>query len=66
MPKSTGDSGGFAEMYLLARSFQISKMLEIAAALELADRVEEESKPAGELAQECGADPAMLLRLCLR
>ena len=64
MPKSNRDGGAFAEMALIVRSFQISKMLQIAATLELADRIKDEAKPAGELARECGADPAMLLRLC--
>jgi O-methyltransferase domain len=64
MPKSHRDGGAFAEMALFVRSFQISKMLQIAATLELADRIKDEAKPAGELARECGADPAMLLRLC--
>ena len=64
MSKSCQDGGAFAEMALFVRSFQISKMLQIAATLELADRIKDEAKSADELARECGADPAMLLRLC--
>jgi hypothetical protein len=64
MPESTREAGAFAEMALVVRSFQVSKMLQIAAALELADRIEGGSKPVVELARECGADPAMLMRLC--
>lgn len=64
MSKSRQDGGAFAEMALFVRSFLISKMLQIAATLELADRIKDEAKSADELARECGADPAMLLRLC--
>jgi hypothetical protein len=55
---------GFADMALLVRAFQVSKMLAVAASLELADRVQDGPKPVTTLAADCGADAAMLLRLC--
>ena len=64
MSKTTSDAEGYAEIALLIRSFQISKMLEVAATLDLANRIGNECRPAAELARECGADPEMLLRLC--
>lgn len=64
MPETSGDHDAFAEMLLLARSFQLSKMLGVATSLELADRLDDKPRPASELAEECGADPGMLLRLC--
>ncbi len=59
-----GDRDGFAEMALMVRSFQLSKMLQVAAALQLADRVDGAPRPVASLASECDADPVMLLRLC--
>jgi hypothetical protein len=63
---SISDDGrdGFGEMALMVRSFQLSKMLQVAAALQLADRVAEGACPVTRLASECDADPGMLLRLC--
>ena len=61
-PNETSDS--FADMAFLARAFQLSRMIHVAAALELADRITEDSKPITALALEAGAEPAMLLRLC--
>ena len=63
---STGDhdDDGFGAMALMVRSFQLSRMLQVAAALELADRVADGPRSAGTLATESGADPTMLLRLC--
>jgi hypothetical protein len=58
------DRDGFAEMALMARSYQLSKMLEVAAALELADRLDGGPRAVTGLATECDADAAMLLRLC--
>jgi O-methyltransferase domain len=55
---------GFAAMGLLIRSFQVSRMLEVAASLELADRIDDKPRQIRELAGECSADAAMLLRLC--
>jgi O-methyltransferase domain len=57
-----GDS--FADMAFLARAFQVSAMIQVAASLELADRVAEGTKPITALALEAGAEPTMLLRLC--
>lgn len=54
----------FREMDLLVRSYQLSKMLEVATAIGLADRVDKVPRSAEELASECGADNTMLLRLC--
>ena len=48
----------------MVRSFQLSKMLQVAAALQLADRVAEGPCPVTRLASECDADAGMLLRLC--
>ena len=59
-----GDRDGFAEMALMVRSFQLSKMLQVAAALQLADRVDGEPCSVTTLASDCDADAAMLLRLC--
>jgi hypothetical protein len=52
------------EMTILARSFEIAKMVEIAATLGIADRLDNGPRPFAELAHGCGADPAMLLRMC--
>jgi len=57
-------NGGFADVAMLVRAFQLSKMLQVAAALNLADRIADGRFPVGRLASECGADPGMLLRLC--
>ena len=54
----------FADMTFLARAFQVSKMIQVAAALELADRVADGTRPITALALEAGAEPTMLLRLC--
>ena len=51
-------------MTVLARSFQISKMIEIAATLGIADRLDGGPRPSADVARECEADPAMLLRMC--
>ena len=58
------DDDGFGTMALMVRSFQLSKMLQVAAALQLADRVAEGPCPVTRLASECDADAGMLLRLC--
>lgn len=51
-------------MALLVRAFQVSKMIAVAAALDVADRVQDGPKSVTSLAAECGADAPMLLRLC--
>ena len=58
------NEGSFADMTFLVRALQVSKMIEVAAALELADRVAEAAKPITTLALEAGAEPTMPLRLC--
>ena len=58
-----GDPDGLSEMALMVRSFQLSKMLQVAAALQLADRIEDGPRSVVALARECGARPDMLLRL---
>ena len=58
------DGDGFGPMALMVRSFQLSRMLQVAAALELADRVADGPRSTGALATESGAEPSMLLRLC--
>ena len=64
MTATGSEREGFADMALLVRAFQVSKMLAVAASLELADRVQDGPKPVTTLAADCGADAAMLLRLC--
>jgi hypothetical protein len=62
--RKTTEESDFLAMTLFVRGFKIAKMLTVAAELGLADRVAAGPKPIEELAHECGADPAMLLRLC--
>lgn len=62
MPNTRDDA--LADMRVLIRAFQISKMLGVAAALGLADRIGDSPKPLTVLARDCGAHPEMLLRLC--
>lgn len=64
MAEATGPSPAFADLAFHIRGFQVSRMIAVAAELDLADRVAGGPRPAGALAAECGADPAMLLRLC--
>src|SRR5829696_7254114 len=64
MSKRTDEPDGPADMAMLTRAFQVSKMLQVAAVFELADRVADRPQSATRLAQECGANPDMLLRLC--
>ena len=58
------DDDGFGTMALMVRSFQLSKVLQVAAVLQLADRVAEGPCPVTRLASDCDADAGMLLRLC--
>lgn len=64
MSKGIDDTGGFAEMATFVRSFQISRMIAVAASLGIADRLGDAPQPEDTLARECGAHPAMFLRLC--
>lgn len=61
MPESS-QSDVFGDVAFLIRAYQLSQMLSVAAALDLADRIHDQPRPADELAAECGAHPAMLLR----
>lgn len=61
-PNETSDS--FADMAFLTRAFQLSRMIHVAAVLELADHVAQSPKPIATLALEVKAEPTMLLRLC--
>ncbi|HYM18431.1 MAG TPA: methyltransferase [Micropepsaceae bacterium] len=61
--KSTKDDDLFA-MTLFVRGFKLSKMIQVAAELGLADRIAKGPKPVAELARDLGADSAMLMRLC--
>lgn len=53
----------FGDVAFLIRAYQLSQMLSVAAALDLADRIHDHPRPVNELAAECGAHPAMLLRM---
>src|SRR5882724_1012599 len=64
MDEKPVEADDFFALALLVRGFQISKMLEVAAALGLADRIASGPRPIAELARECGGHPEMLLRLC--
>jgi hypothetical protein len=59
----TGNEG-FTDVALLVPAFQLSKMLQVATSLDLADRVADGPQPVTQLASDCGANPDMLLRLC--
>jgi hypothetical protein len=58
------DETSFADMAFLVRAYQVSKMLQVAATLELADRISEGPRSTTSLALEAGAELSMLLRLC--
>jgi hypothetical protein len=64
MSRQMTGNEGFADVALMVRAFQISKMLQVAAVLDLADRVSDDPQPVARLASDCGANPSMLLRLC--
>ena len=64
MPERVTREEPLAGMAFLLRSFQLSKMLQVAAAFELAERVAEGPQTVEALARECGANGNMLLRLC--
>jgi O-methyltransferase domain/Dimerisation domain len=57
-------SDPFAEVALYVRGFQISRMLYVAAELQLADQIGGASRTVAELAAASGANPDMLMRLC--
>lgn len=56
-------SNAFADMNMFARAYQISKMIQVAATLELADHLAGGPQPVALLAERSAADPAALLRL---
>jgi O-methyltransferase domain len=64
MAQASSDRAGYADMLLMVRAFQISKMIQVAAALDIPDRLTAGPRPASSLARECGSDPDLLLRLC--
>lgn len=53
----------FGDVAFLIRAYQLSQMLSVAAALDLADRIHDQPRRADELAAECAAHPEMLLRM---
>jgi O-methyltransferase domain len=57
-------SDPFAEVAHYVRGFQISRMLHVAAELQLADHIGGSSRTVAELAAVSGAKPDLLLRLC--
>jgi hypothetical protein len=63
MAQGKNSADELAEMALLTRAFQLSKMLQVAATFEVADRVADAPQPIAKLAADCGADQEMLLRL---
>ncbi len=64
MSTPTPSSSAFTEMDHLIRGFQLSKMIQVAVALGLADQLTDGPEFAAALALKVGADPQMLLRLC--
>lgn len=53
----------YGDVAFLICAYQLSQMLSVAAALDLADRINDQPRRADELAAECGAHPEMLLRM---
>ncbi len=64
MSTPTPPDPAFAEVALLIRGFQLSRMIQVAVTLGLADELTDGPQFAGPLALKVGADPQMLLRLC--
>jgi SAM-dependent methyltransferase len=60
----TMTSNPFAEVTLHLRGFHVSRMLQVAAGLRLADHIGDGSPTIAELAAACAANPDMLKRLC--
>lgn len=63
-PDCPDAAASFAATSLMVQSFQVAKMIQVAASLRVADLVDDGPVPVHDLARSCGADPAMLLRLC--
>ena len=55
---------GFADLSFLVSAFQVSKMIQVAVALGIADSLHDGPKPATKLVADSGADASMVLRLC--
>ena len=55
---------GFADLSFLVSAFQVSKMIQVAVALGIADSLHDGPKPATKLVADSGADAGMVLRLC--
>lgn len=53
----------YSDVAFLIRAYQLSQMLSVTAALDLADRIRDQPCRADKLAAECGAHPGMLLRM---
>lgn len=58
------EAAEIAELTMLVRGFQVSSMIQVAVALDLAGRIGEEPCPVAILAAESDAQPEMLARLC--
>lgn len=64
MPESSpAQPNPLGDVAFLIRAYQVSRMVSVAAELGVADRIQDRPRPADELAAECGAHPAMLLRM---
>jgi O-methyltransferase domain/Dimerisation domain len=57
-------SDPFPDLALLARAYQLSRMVQVAVSLGVADQLADGPQSAAALAAACGADAPMLLRLC--
>ncbi|WP_407572638.1 methyltransferase [Deinococcus altitudinis] len=64
MSTPTPPGPAFSEMALLIRGFQLSRMIQVAVTLGLADELADGPQFAEPLARKVGVDPQMLLRLC--
>jgi hypothetical protein len=64
MSPPTPPGPAFAEMALLIRGFQLSRMIQVAVTQGLADELTDGPQFAEPLALKVGADPQMLFRLC--
>lgn len=60
----TVEASEIAELTRLVRGFQVSSMIQVAVALDLARHIGEEARPVAALAADCGARTDMLERLC--
>ena len=61
MSSPASDAPAFADMALLIRGFQLSRMIQVAVALDLADHLAGGSQPVAVLALKADADPGTLL-----